>query len=100
MRQSREGAGGSIAEAAQRRKQRRQQDMDPLVGFALAHAEQPPLDHLNGVGLQVGEQEEQPVFRRCQRAGPINGEATGGSRFPIEAPRRPWNAASKGATRA
>jgi hypothetical protein len=39
--------------------------MDPLVGFALAHAEQLPLDHLNGVGLQVGEQEEQPIFRRC-----------------------------------
>src|SRR4051794_12182928 len=73
--------------------------MDPLVGFALAHAEQPPLDHLNGVGLQVGEQEEQPIFRRCQRAGPINGEATGGSRLPIEPPRRPWNAASKGVTR-
>src|SRR3954454_20227665 len=63
VRQSREGTGGSIAEAAQRRKQRRQQDMDPLVGFALAHAEQPPLSHLNGVGLQVGEQEEQAIFR-------------------------------------
>ena len=88
VRQSREGAGGGIAEAAQRREQRRQQDMDPLVGFALAHAEQPPLDHLNGVGLQVGEQEEQPIFRRCQRAGPVDGEATGGSGFPIEPPRR------------
>src|SRR5918994_3682882 len=63
VRQSRERAGGGIAEAAQRREQRRQQDMDPLVGFALAHAEQPPLDPLNGVGLQVGEQEEQPIFR-------------------------------------
>src|SRR4029453_3195310 len=85
---SREGAGGGISEAAQRREQCRQQDMDPLVGFALAHAEQPPLDHLNGTGLQVGEQEEQPIFRRCQRAGPVNGEPTGGSRFPIKrAPR-------------
>src|SRR3954467_10615653 len=55
---------------------------------ALAHAEQPPLDHLDGVGLQVGEQEEQPIFRRCQRAGPVHGEPTGGPRFPIEAPRR------------
>ena len=88
MRQSREGAGGGIAEAAERREQRRQQDMDPLVGFALAHAELPPLDHLNGVGLQVGEPEEQPIFRRCQRAGPINGEATAGSGFSIEPPRR------------
>ena len=62
--------------------------MDPLIGFALAHAEQAPLDHLNGVGLQVGEQEEQPIFRRWQRAGPVHGEPAGGSGFPIEAPRR------------
>ena len=27
--------------------------VEHLVGFALAHAEQPSLDHLNGVGLQV-----------------------------------------------
>jgi hypothetical protein len=64
VRQSREGAGGGIAETAERCEQRWQQNMDPLVGFALAHAEQSPLDHLNGVGLQVGEQEEQPIFRR------------------------------------
>jgi hypothetical protein len=43
---------------------------------------------LNGAGLQVGEHEEQPIFRRCQRAGPIDGEPAGGSRFAIEAPRR------------
>jgi hypothetical protein len=53
---------------------------------------------LNGVGLQVGEQKEQPIFRRCQRAGPVDGEATSSSGFPIEPPRRPWN--SKGVTRA
>jgi hypothetical protein len=59
LRESREGAGGGIAQGAQRREQRRQQDMDPLVGFALAQAEQPSLDHLNRGGLQVREHEEQ-----------------------------------------
>ena len=80
------------------RKQDRQEDVDPLIGFALAHAEQPSLDHLNRGGLQVSEQEEQPVFRRCQRAGPIDREPAGGSGFAIEAPCRPWNAVSNGAT--
>src|SRR5690348_7006006 len=62
--------------------------MDPLVGLALAHAEQPSLDHLNRGGLQVREQEQQPLLRGCQRAGPIDGEPPGGSRFAIEAPCR------------
>src|SRR3954451_822831 len=70
-----------------------------LVGFALARAEQPPLDHLNGVGLQVGEQEEQPIFRRCQRAGPVDGEAVRGFPSRRHAAIWSWNAASKGATR-
>jgi hypothetical protein len=34
-----QGAGGGIAEGAQRREQRRQQDVDPLIRFALDHAE-------------------------------------------------------------
>jgi hypothetical protein len=38
--------------------QRRQQDVNPLIGFALAHPEQTSLDHLKAVGLEVGEQEE------------------------------------------
>ena len=66
--QGRQGAGGGIAEGAQRRQQRGQEDVNPLIGFALAHAEQAPLDHLEGVGLQVGENEEQPIFRRRQGA--------------------------------
>ena len=37
--QGRERAGGGIAEGAQRCEQHRQQDMDPLIGFALDHAE-------------------------------------------------------------
>jgi len=39
LRQGRQGAGRGIAEGAQCREQRRQEDVDPLVGFALDHAE-------------------------------------------------------------
>jgi hypothetical protein len=31
--------GGGVAEGAQRREQRWQQDVEPLIGFALDHAE-------------------------------------------------------------
>ena len=62
--------------------------MDPLIGFALAHPEQAPLHHLEAVCLQVGEQEEQPVFRRREGAVFVDGKLAGGPRFPIEAPRR------------
>ena len=49
--EGREGAGGGITEGAERRQQRGQEDVDPLIGFALPHAEQASLDHLEGVGL-------------------------------------------------
>ena len=62
--------------------------MDPLIGLALAHPEQASLDHLEGVGLQIREQEEQPIFRRRQRAGLIDGKPAGGPGRAIEAPLR------------
>ena len=86
--QGRQGAGGGIAEGAQRRQQRGQEDVNPLIGFALAHAEQASLHHLEGVGLQVGEDEEQPIFRCRQGAVLVHGKLAGGPGFPIEAPRR------------
>src|SRR5438128_475092 len=52
--QGREGAGRGIPEGAQRCQQHRQKDMNPLIGFALAHAEQTSLDHLECVGFYVG----------------------------------------------
>ena len=58
LRESREATGGSIIECTRRLEQNWQQDMDPLIGFALPHAEQSPLNHLQGVGFQVNEQEE------------------------------------------
>ena len=51
LRQCHQGTGGGIAEGAQHG----QEDMNPLIGFALDHAEQAPLYHLQGIGLQVGE---------------------------------------------
>ena len=44
--QGSQGAGRGIAKGAQRRQQHGQEDMNPLIGFALAHAEQAPLHHL------------------------------------------------------
>ena len=42
--------------------------MDPLIGFALDHAEQTPLHHLEGVGFEVGQDEQEPIFRCRQGA--------------------------------
>src|SRR2546429_4670206 len=39
LRQGRQRASGGIAEGAQRREEGGQEDVNPLVGFALAHAE-------------------------------------------------------------
>jgi hypothetical protein len=38
--------------------------MDPLVGLALAHAEQASVHHLEGIGFEVDQDEEQAIFRR------------------------------------
>jgi hypothetical protein len=61
--------------------------VDPLIGFTLAHAEQASLDDLEAVRLQVGEEEEQPVFWRRQGAVLVHAKLAGGPGFPIEAPR-------------
>jgi hypothetical protein len=64
LREGAEGTGGGIAEGAERRQQHREEDMDPLVGLALAHAEQASVHHLEGIGLEVDQNEEQAIFRR------------------------------------
>ena len=61
--------------------------MNPLIGLALAHAEQAPLDDLERIGLERGEEEEQPIFRGRQRAVLIDGKLACRPGFPIEAPR-------------
>jgi hypothetical protein len=62
--------------------------VDPLIGFALEHAKQAPMHHLEGVGLEVGQEEEQAIFRCRQRAILVDGKSAGRPGCPIEAPRR------------
>ena len=62
--------------------------MNPLIGFALPHAEQAPLDHLEGARLDVGKNKQEPIFRGRQGAVLIDGKLARGPGFPIEAPRR------------
>jgi hypothetical protein len=62
--------------------------VNPLIGFPLHHTEQAPLHHLEGVGLQVSEQEEQPIFRRRQGAVFVHGKPTSGPRLSIHPPCR------------
>jgi hypothetical protein len=46
------------------------------------------LHHLERIGFEIGEYEEQPIFRRRQGAVLVHGKLAGGPGFPIEAPRR------------
>jgi hypothetical protein len=61
--------------------------MHPLMGFALPQAEEASLPHLEGGGLQGGEEEEQPVFRCRQETVLIHAKLAGGPGCPIEPPR-------------
>ncbi len=60
--------------------------MNPLMGFALAHPEQPPLYHLEGVRLQVDQDKQQPIRRGWQRTVLVGRIPPGGACLPIEAP--------------
>jgi hypothetical protein len=61
--------------------------VNPLIRFALAHAKQASLHHLEGIRFQVDQNEEQPIFGCRQRTVLIDGKLAGGPGFPIEAPR-------------
>jgi hypothetical protein len=56
--------------------------------FALAHAQQAPLHHLEGIRFQGDQPEEQPIFRCSSKAGLVHRQPVGGPALPIEAPRR------------
>jgi hypothetical protein len=85
-RQFRQGPGRDIPEPAQRRPQHHQQGMNPRMGFALAHPEQPPLYDLEGRGLQVDQDQPEPILGRGERAVGVGRVATGRAWFPVEAP--------------
>jgi hypothetical protein len=88
LRQGSQGASWRITEGAQRGQEGGQEDVDPRIRWALAHAEQASLDHLERGGLEEGEQEERPIFRRWQRAGLVHRKPTDGPGCPIKAPHR------------
>jgi hypothetical protein len=61
--------------------------VNPLIGFALDHAEQASLHHLERVSLEGGEEEEQPIFRHWQGAVCVHGKLASRAGFPIHPPR-------------
>ena len=60
--------------------------MNPLMGFALAHSEQPALHDLEGIGLQIDQDKQQPIRGGRQGTVLVGGLPAGGARLPIEAP--------------
>ena len=60
--------------------------MNPLMGFALAHPEQPPLHDLERIGLQVDQDEQESILGCWQGAVLVRGVLAGGARPSIEAP--------------
>ena len=88
LRQGRQRAGRGSAAGAQRRQQRGQEDVDPLIGFTLLHAEQASLHHLEGIRFEIDQDEEESIFWRWEGAVLLHTKSTSGSRLPIKAPRR------------
>jgi len=62
--------------------------VDPLIGFALDHAEQAPLDHLECIGFEVDQDEQEPIFWCREGAGFVHGKPARRAGFPIHPPRR------------
>jgi hypothetical protein len=60
--------------------------VNPWIGLAVVHPEQPPLHHLEGRGVQVGQDTPQPLRGRWQRTVLIDGLPAGRARLPSEAP--------------
>ena len=60
--------------------------MNPLMRFALAHPEQPPLYDLEGIGLQVDQDKQQPILGRGQGTVLVGRVSPGGAPSSIEAP--------------
>jgi hypothetical protein len=60
--------------------------MNPLMSLALAHPEQSTVHDLEGIGLQVDQDKEQPVLRHRQWTVLVRRVAPGHTRLPIKAP--------------
>jgi len=81
-----QGTGGGIPQRPQRRPQDDQEDVDPLMGLALAHPKEPPLHHLQRIGLHIDQEKQQPILRCGQGTVLVGRVPSGGARLPIEAP--------------
>jgi len=60
--------------------------MNPLMGLALAHPEESPLNDLQGIGFQVDQDKQQPILWGRQWTVLVGGVPAGRARLPIEAP--------------
>lgn len=88
FRQLGHGPAGRISPRASRRLQACSQDMNPLMGVALAHTKPSPLHDLERIGLQGDPDTQQPLLGRRQWAGLVGGVPTGGARLSVEPPCR------------
>jgi hypothetical protein len=71
------------------RQQHREEDRHPLIGCALAHAEDASLAHWKRAGLARSPQKPPPILRGRQGAVGAHGTLAGRPRLPIEAPWGP-----------
>jgi hypothetical protein len=62
--------------------------MDPLIGFALDHAEYAPVHHLECVGFEGDQGEQEPIFGCREGAVVVDGKPARSPRFPIHPPCR------------
>jgi hypothetical protein len=60
--------------------------MNPLMGFTLTQAEQPSLHDLEGIGLQVDQDKQQPILGCRQRTVRVRRVPARGAWLPIETP--------------
>jgi hypothetical protein len=65
----------------------------PWIGLALVHPAPPPRHHLEGRGVQGGQEQPSPIRGRRQRTVLIGGIPAGRARPPLEAPLGPMGLA-------
>lgn len=66
----------------------RQEHMYPDVSFALGQSEGAPVQGLQGIVLQISQDEEQPILRGGQRAVLVGGVTSLGSWQSVQPPFR------------
>ena len=88
LREGGQRASRGVAEGTECRQQRRQEDVNPLIRFALHHPEQAPLHDLERIRFQGDQDEQEPIFRRRQGAVFVHAQLARGPRLPIHPPRR------------